>query len=197
MLHDENAGGFMRVPATLKPVEKGLMRSARVCTSLHRRDTSHRRNVEPGADVERPFPQVGSRAAGRPEFGCDSSQRRSLQMGRLACGTAFAIQACNRLLMAEETSVNEDVLDAMGEVANMIIGNFKTLVEEHAGPLCLSIPTVIHGRNFTSRSLGNNSWVVLPFECNGDVMQIRVCLAESKNTVTPRAGSIHPVAVLA
>src|SRR5580692_13068776 len=60
--------------------------------------------------------------------------------GVITCDTDFAIQVCNHLLMAEETSVNEDVLDAMGEVANMIIGNFKTMVEEHVGPLCLSIP---------------------------------------------------------
>ena len=116
--------------------------------------------------------------------------------GVITCGTAFAIEVCNHLLMAEETSVNEDVLDAMGEVANMIIGNFKTLAEEHVGPLCLSIPTVIHGRNFTSRSIGNNAWVVLPFECDGDVMQIRICLATSRSPVTPRVGTFQPVAVL-
>jgi chemotaxis protein CheX len=116
--------------------------------------------------------------------------------GVITCGSAFAIQVCNHLLMAEETSVNEDVLDAMGEVANMIIGNFKTLAEEHVGPLCLSIPTVIHGRNFTSRSIGNTAWVVLPFECNGDVMQIRICLATSRSPVAPRAGTLQPVAIL-
>jgi chemotaxis protein CheX len=98
--------------------------------------------------------------------------------------------------MAEETSVNEDVLDAMGEVANMIIGNFKTLAEEHVGPLCLSIPTVIHGRNFTSRSIGNTAWVVLPFECDGDVMQVRICLATSGSPVAPRAGAFHSVGIL-
>src|SRR5664279_2329136 len=116
--------------------------------------------------------------------------------GVITCDAKFAIEVCNHLLMAEETSVNEDVLDAMGEVANMIIGNFKTLAEEHVGPLCLSIPTVIHGRNFTSRSIGNTAWVVLPFECNGDVMQIRICLATSRSPVAPRAGTLHPVAIL-
>jgi len=116
--------------------------------------------------------------------------------GVLTCSTKFAIQVCNHLLMANETCVNEDVLDAMGEVANMIIGNFKTLAEEHVGPLCLSIPTVIHGRNFTSRSIGNAAWVVLPFDCSGDIMQIRVCLA-SKSPGAPRAGVLHPTAMIA
>jgi chemotaxis protein CheX len=117
--------------------------------------------------------------------------------GVITCDAAFAIQVCNHLLMAEETSVNEDVLDAMGEVANMIIGNFKTLAEDHVGPLGLSIPTVIYGRNFTSRSIGDNAWVVLPFEWNGDLIEIRICLSASKSSVVPRAAALHPSAIFA
>lgn len=116
--------------------------------------------------------------------------------GVITCSTEFAIQVCNHLLMAEETAVNEDVLDAMGEVTNMIIGNFKTFAENHLGPLCLSIPTVIHGRNFTSRSLGNNDWVVLPFECNGETIEIRVCLAKASTPSASRAGVPHHAAIL-
>src|SRR5271170_6196321 len=66
--------------------------------------------------------------------------------GVISCSAAFACRICNQLLMSEATSVNEEVLDAVGEVANMIIGNFKTMVEEQLGPLGLSIPTVIYGR---------------------------------------------------
>lgn len=115
--------------------------------------------------------------------------------GVVTCNAKFAIQICNHLLMAEETAVNEDVLDAVGEVANMIIGNFKTLVEEDVGPLCLSIPTVIYGRNFTSRSVGSNDWVVVPFEYNGDSMEIRICLAPSKNSVATHVSALHATAI--
>jgi chemotaxis protein CheX len=99
--------------------------------------------------------------------------------------------------MSDATSVNEEVLDAVGEVANMIIGNFKTMVEEHLGPLGLSIPTVIYGRNFTSRSLGTNSWIVLPFSCDGEVITIRCCLAPAKESIAVRAGYAHTSTVLA
>jgi len=117
--------------------------------------------------------------------------------GVITCNAKFAIQVCNHLLDSEETSVNEDVLDAMGEVANMIIGNFKTLAENDLGPLGLSIPTVIYGRNFTSRSIGNNSWVVLPFEYGGDVIEVRICLAPSKNSFASHASTMDPTSVLA
>lgn len=117
--------------------------------------------------------------------------------GVISCSAAFACRICNQLLMSDATSVNEEVLDAVGEVANMIIGNFKTMVEEHLGPLGLSIPTVIYGRNFTSRSLGTNSWIVLPFSCDGEVITVRCCLAPAKEPLVARAGYSHASTVLA
>ena len=117
--------------------------------------------------------------------------------GAISCSATFACRICNQLLMTDATSVNEEVLDAVGEVANMIIGNFKTMVEEHLGPLGLSIPTVIYGRNFTSRSLGSNHWIVLPFKCGDETITIRCCLAPAKEPLTVRAGYAHTSAVLA
>lgn len=114
--------------------------------------------------------------------------------GVITCNARFSIQVCNNLLMAEETSVNEDVLDAMGELANMVVGNFKTMIENDVGPIGLSIPTVIYGRNFTSRSVGSNDWVVLPFEYGGDVMEVRICLAPSKSNFAPRAEQLNSLA---
>jgi len=108
--------------------------------------------------------------------------------GVISCSAAFACRICNQLLMTESASVNEEVLDAVGEVANMVVGNFKTMIEEHLGPLGLSIPTVIYGRNFTSRSLGTNHWIVLPFKCDGESVTIRCCLAQSKDPIAVRGG---------
>jgi chemotaxis protein CheX len=116
--------------------------------------------------------------------------------GCVACSAGFARRICAALLMTEADSVNEDVLDAVGEVTNMIIGNFKTMAEERLGAMALSIPTVIYGRNFTSRSIGQTDWIVLPFECEDEKMEIRVCLAPSKNTPSLRAGYSHPSAIM-
>ena len=93
--------------------------------------------------------------------------------------------------------MNDDVLDAVGEVANMIIGNIKTMLEEHLDPLCLSIPTVVYGHNFTSRSMGNDNWVVLPFEYGGDTITIRICLAPSKSLASSLAAPAHPSSTFA
>src|SRR5580658_3307008 len=57
--------------------------------------------------------------------------------GHMSCTPQFAQKLAGALLMAEYDSVNEDVLDALAEVANMIIGNVKTILEEKLGPLGL------------------------------------------------------------
>ncbi len=116
--------------------------------------------------------------------------------GVISCSAPFACRISNQFLMSDCQSVNEEVLDAVGEVANMIVGNFKTMIEEHLGPLGLSIPTVIYGRNFTSRSLGTSSWIVLPFRCEDETFTIRCCLAPAKEPLMVRAGYTHTSTVL-
>jgi chemotaxis protein CheX len=111
--------------------------------------------------------------------------------GSIACSAAFACKISSQLLMAEYSAVDEEVLDAVAEVTNMVVGNVKTLLEEILGPLGLSIPTVIFGRNFTSRSAGTNEWTVVPFLADGVRFQVQVCLAQNKGNNRPKqiAGS--------
>jgi chemotaxis protein CheX len=65
----------------------------------------------------------------------------------------------------------------------MILGNVKTLLEEELGPMGLSIPTVIYGRNFTTRSVGKSEWTVVPFTCLGEKVEIQICLAPAKEPI--------------
>ncbi len=115
--------------------------------------------------------------------------------GCISCSAVLARHICSQLLMTQADSVNEEVLDAVGEVTNMIIGNFKTMAEEKVGPLGLSIPTVIYGRNFTSRSIGQNEWVAVPFRAGEEELEVRVCLAPAKVPTAPRPGAVqtHPI----
>lgn len=106
--------------------------------------------------------------------------------GVISCSAAFACQLCATFLMTEAPAVNEEVLDAVGELANMVIGNFKTAAEAIVGPLNLSVPTVIYGRNFTSRSLGNNDWVVMPFQCGNERFEIRIWFAPAAESNVQR-----------
>jgi len=100
----------------------------------------------------------------------------------MACSVAFACKMSSQFLMAEYETINEDVLDAVAEITNMIIGNVKTVVEEKVGSMGLSTPTVIFGRNFQTRSARSREWTVVPFTCGEERMFIQMCLAPNKDT---------------
>jgi chemotaxis protein CheX len=89
------------------------------------------------------------------------------------------------MLMSECDSVDDDVLDVMGEVANMVIGNIKTNLEEALGTLALGVPTVTFGKNFATRSAAKHTWTLVPFRCGGHELFVQVLLAESSQF--PRA----------
>jgi chemotaxis protein CheX len=97
--------------------------------------------------------------------------------GSICCTAELACKISERMLMSECGSVNQEVLDAMGEIANMVIGNFKLAVEDYLGPMGMSMPMVIFGRNFTARSLDTADWIVIPFTCEAGVLDVKVCLS--------------------
>jgi chemotaxis protein CheX len=106
--------------------------------------------------------------------------------GRISCSAAFACRVAGALLSTAYEVVDEDVLDAMAELTNMIIGNLKSALEDDLGPVGLSIPTVIFGRNYRARSTGVNEWLVVPFRSDGERMHIRFCLVPGRAPVRSR-----------
>jgi CheY-specific phosphatase CheX len=97
--------------------------------------------------------------------------------GRISCSARFACQIAGALLMSPPfEAVNEEVLDGVAEVANMIVGNVKTFLEERLGSMALSIPTVVFGRNYQTRSARVLHWNVVPFRSGEEIMEVRFCL---------------------
>jgi len=97
--------------------------------------------------------------------------------GRLSADPGFSCKIASALLMQDYESVNEEVLDAMGEVGNMIIGNVKTALEARLGTLGLSTPTVVYGLNFEARSVGNRDSVIIPFTSEHGHLDVQVSIA--------------------
>ena len=100
--------------------------------------------------------------------------------GSVTCSPTLACRICSQMLLCESTAVNEEVLDAVAELTNMIIGSVKTELEQQLGPLGLSIPTVVFGRNFRTKSAGTSEWIVLKFHWEGEVLLAKLCLAPSE-----------------
>ena len=112
--------------------------------------------------------------------------------GSIRCSDKLARVISGKLLLTEFDSVNEEVLDAMGEIANMIIGNFKDDAAFKLGPLGLSTPTVIYGNNFQARNWNGQSWIAVPFDCLGDQFEVKICLVPSHAL---QEAPLHPAGV--
>lgn len=108
--------------------------------------------------------------------------------GTFSCSPAKAGQLADALLGCEHAAVNEEVLDAVAEITNMILGNVKTELEGTLGPMLLSVPTVIYGRNFATRSLGRHEWCVVPFRNNGENIEVKVFLSPVQDAHLQRPG---------
>ena len=100
--------------------------------------------------------------------------------GGLCCSEDMACNIAGQLLMTEFPAVDREVIDAMGEVANIIVGNVKNELEETMGVLQLSLPTVIHGTNLNTSSGKDQEWTVVDFA--GDLGAFSVHLSLQRNT---------------
>ena len=103
--------------------------------------------------------------------------------GCVSCSPALACRVCSQMLMTEAPAVNEEVLDAVAELTNMIIGSVKNDLERELGTLGLSIPTVVFGKNFRAKSAGHAEWVVRRFQWDSETFEVRMCLAPSERAV--------------
>jgi len=96
--------------------------------------------------------------------------------GTISCSAEFACRMASQMLMAEYREVDAEVLDAVAEIANMILGNVKTALERSLGTMGMSIPTAIFGRNFLAKSFGDETWTGVVFDCAGERLEVKMFL---------------------
>jgi len=112
--------------------------------------------------------------------------------GSIACSAEFACKISEKLLMAEFRAVDPEVLEAVGEITNMIIGSFKNTLEADAGPMGMSIPVVVFGHNFVAGSTHTVDWVVVPFTGDGGRMEVKACFSPQPEQTCRRRSAGSP-----
>jgi len=73
------------------------------------------------------------------------------------CEARAATLMTSKMLGVPLNEVGPEVADALGEVCNMVAGNFKNKVAGLAEGCMLSPPTVITGSNYTMHSLADSA----------------------------------------
>lgn len=90
----------------------------------------------------------------------------------IRCTVSAAARMASLMLGTETSEVDESVKDALGEVCNMIAGNFKSKVKELSEGCLLSVPTVISGADYHLYSLANGDRVVVALSFEGRPVSI-------------------------
>lgn len=80
---------------------------------------------------------------------------------------ALARKITCSLLGLEESDIDGDemVNDAVGELANMVVGQLKSRLCDRGITCVLTVPSIVRGTNFTIEAVSSTSRRVLIFDC--------------------------------
>jgi chemotaxis protein CheX len=99
----------------------------------------------------------------------------------VSVSSATAISATEILLGARPEDLNSDVVDAVGELTNMITGAAKSQLGEYK--LSIGLPTVICGKSHSIKFPTGSCPLIVPFDSKLGTVCVEVGLVE-----TPTAG---------
>jgi chemotaxis protein CheX len=89
----------------------------------------------------------------------------------LTCERSLAAVLAAELFEPEQSVTEADVRDTVGEVTNMLAGNFKALL---APPSHISLPTVAVGAHYDLTVVGTRQMMVVRFRCGDGLLQVSV-----------------------
>jgi chemotaxis protein CheX len=92
----------------------------------------------------------------------------------------FAVKIADTLVGTPHTEIDDDVVDAIGEIVNIIAGNVKN---EVAGgeKMVISLPTVVKGQNLTIAWPGNHARILcISFKYEDDCFYVLVDMEKAK-----------------
>ena len=83
------------------------------------------------------------------------------------CDGEAAVLMTSKMLGVDLDKVGPEVTDALGEICNMVAGNFKNKITGLAEGCMLSPPTVITGSDYTMRSMADSPPLLVGFRFEG------------------------------
>jgi len=125
--------------------------------------------LETGEPIDGPGGDVDSNLTSMLGLGKDIK-------GMLAvhCPEAVAKDITGTFLGMEVTELNDDVKDAIGEIANMVAGSLKIFFQKHDITIELAIPTTVVGKSFRTSGMSGTNRTAVPFTMNGTTFLIEL-----------------------
>lgn len=85
-----------------------------------------------------------------------------------------ALDVTSSFLGMDVEDINDDVQDAIGEIANMLGGNLKTILSDRGKDIHLSLPSTIYGDEYAFTSQADADQVILPFQAPAGTFYVEV-----------------------
>ena len=89
---------------------------------------------------------------------------------------SVAMAITSSFLMMDVEKINEDVHDAVGEIANMLGGNVKTILSEKGRDIDLSLPSTISGSQYSFQSDKAVDKVIIEFDTGNGTFMVEMDL---------------------
>lgn len=87
---------------------------------------------------------------------------------------SVAMAITGSFLGMDVEELNEDVEDAVGELANMLGGNVKSILSEKGRDIELSLPSVISGASYDFQPTREVDRVVIPFQSDAGLFTVEL-----------------------
>lgn len=84
----------------------------------------------------------------------------------------------SKMLMEEFKEVNNDVVDAVGEITNMISGGTKKLLSELGFTFDMASPIILVGKGIEMTQLSKSPVLSVPFKTDRGQFVLEACLAK-------------------
>ena len=92
------------------------------------------------------------------------------------CSRQMALQIATSMMGLQMEEIDQDVRDAVGEIANIVVGIFKAKFGTDHTPFQQSVPSVLDGHNFTSNNFDGQSNRLFAFESKAGTVYIQLLL---------------------
>ncbi len=89
-----------------------------------------------------------------------------------------ALAVTTAFLGMDVEEVDEDVCDAIGELANMLGGSIKSILDPTGSDVQLSIPSAIHGEEYAVDCLADAESVTVPFTFDDQTFTVELQISQ-------------------
>jgi chemotaxis protein CheX len=96
----------------------------------------------------------------------------------LSLPASLAIRLYSEMVGEEANELSEEVLDAVGEIGNMVAGGAKAVLSQQGFSFKISIPEILVGKDRSIPHLGSAPCLVVPFHLESDTFWLEVSLEE-------------------